>query len=97
MLYDAVLRHQADRGMFTGFDVEDAGVEDERKTRTLKLAIHNLLEDSKGVPNPVCCKVCPATNGMCPLCRVKGMKVFKRPCYLGATTRLYGRCMLSKN
>ena len=96
VLYDAVLRHQADRGMFTGFEVEDAAVEEECKTRTMKIAIHNLLEDSKGVPNPTCSKVCPATNGMCPCCRVKGMKVFKRPCYLGAATRLYGRYALKQ-
>jgi hypothetical protein len=94
VMYDAVLRHLDGRGMFTGFDVEDAAVTDECKTRTLKLAIHNLLEDSKGVPHPICCKVCPASNGMCPLCKVKGMKVFNRPCYLGAATRLYERYAL---
>jgi hypothetical protein len=90
VLYDAVLRHLSDRGVFTGISVEDAAL-DGSPERTVKLFIHQILEDSKGVPHPICSKVCPAKCGMCPLCTVQGMMIKKRPCYIGAATRLYKR------
>jgi hypothetical protein len=92
-MYDALLTFLRGRGLFDGITVEDAAAEqNEPKERSVKLFMNNILEDTKGLPHPVCNSFCPANIGMCPLCTTRGLQVFKRPCYLGAVTRLYRRC-----
>lgn len=93
VLYQAILDHLEENGSaFSGFTVEDAYLKGEASMeRIIKLFIDRIVEDTKGLPNPTCCSVCPAKVGMCPFCEVRGVKVNKRPCYIGAITHLYTR------
>ena len=90
VLYQAVLDHLDENGdVFSGFEIEDAAADGEK--RIIKLFVDRVVEDTKGLPNPTCCKVCPAKVGMCPFCTIKGLKFHNRPSYIGAITHLYSR------
>ena len=94
VLNGAVLEHLADRGVFSGIGVEDHLDPNDVVKRQVKIAINRIVEDSKGLPNPTCCKTCPAAVGTCPFCKIRGVTVFKRPCYIGAVTHLLSRCVV---
>ena len=59
------------------------------------LAINNVLEDTRGVPNPTCSKQCPAVKGMCCKCDVCGVydKNRKTTTYIGSVRCLGNRYM----
>jgi hypothetical protein len=59
-------------------------------TRDVRGCINHILEDSRGVAKPCCCKTAPAINGMCPKCRVQAVrcKGNKSSAYINAVTRL---------
>ena len=93
VLYDAVFNHlETTSKAFSGFAVEDAH---SNMRRIVKLLIDRIVEDSKGLPNPTCCKVCPAKVGMCPFCTQRSVHTNGKACYIGAITRLYRRFSLS--
>ncbi len=91
VLLDALIGHLDSKGVFTGLTVKDCADPNIPVERVVKLEINRVIEDSKGMPNPLCCKVCPANTGVCPVCQVKGFKPHKRPCYIGAVTHLFER------
>jgi hypothetical protein len=92
VMYDAVLHHLQQRCVFSGVPIEDSFAKGaEPKKRKVAVMVNSILEDTKGLPLPICSKQCPANCGMCPICTVPGLQVFNRPCYIGAVTRLYRR------
>ena len=95
VLYLALLEHLEKSKLFSGFTVEDHA-EEKIQERTINAGICRVVEDSRGLPNPTCCKSCPARVGTCPCCTIRGTKVFDRPCYIGAITYLYDRYNSSK-
>ncbi len=91
VLLDALLGHLQSRDLFSGITVHDCADPDNPVDRLVKLEIDRIVEDTKGLPNPTCCCVCPTHIGVCPICRVVGSKIHNRPCYVGAVTYLYER------
>ena len=92
VLFGALLDHLNKNGLFSGIQVEDsAGPEIHVVTRTIKLFVNGIVEDTRGLPNPVCCKQSPAHVGTCPWCTLPGITIGGKPCYIGAVTHLYRR------
>jgi hypothetical protein len=61
--------------------------------RTIDVGITRIIEDTRGLPKPVCNKQSPAIIGMCPFCKVKGVPCYstvgkQRTAYLCAATML---------
>ena len=71
--------------------IEDHAQELEQPiTRNLRGCINHILEDSRGMAKPCCCKTAPAHVGMFPKCRVQAVrcKGNKSSAYINAVTRL---------
>jgi hypothetical protein len=106
VLYGAMLQYQRTKGLFPEIEgkadpctdsvpcspqveVNDHA-EDVAVTRMVRGCINHILEDSRGLCKPICCKSAPAENGMCPFCKVVSVrcKNNKSAAYVCAITHL---------
>jgi hypothetical protein len=69
---------------------DQAEVDEAKKERDVLLMISHIVEDTRGVPNPTCCKQAPSVVGVDPTCNQRGVtnKTLKTTVYPGAVRHL---------
>lgn len=68
-----------------GILVRDSSID---KDIMLKIEIVAIVEDSRGLKNPLCCKQSPAIVGGCPYCAVVGLRGCGTTAYVSAISSL---------